>query len=288
MATHGSTLNAFAHHLLLILALSALRASAAERWEVLPPTPEPVHSERSGQANADGISIHYGVYGQGSPVILLHGGLANADYWGNQVKALAPHHTVIVMDSRGHGRSTRDSRPYGYDLMADDVVALMDALKVPKAAIVGWSDGAILGLDLAIRHPDRVGKIFAFAANTVTSGVKDGVEKNPTFAAFIERAGHEYEAYSATPKEYHAFVVQISKMWASQPNWTNAQLKAITASVLVVDGDHDEAIKREHTEYIASTIPHAGLLILPNTSHFAFLQDPALFNCAVLHFLDDH
>jgi pimeloyl-ACP methyl ester carboxylesterase len=199
------------HHLLLILTLPALRASAAERWEVLPPTPAPIHSERSGQANANGISIHYAVYGQGSPVILLHGGLANAEYWGNQIKALAPYHTVIVMDSRGHGRSTRDSRPYGYDLMAEDVVALMDVLKVSKAAIVGWSDGAILGLDLAMRHPDRVGEIFAFAANTVTSGVKDGVEKNPTFAAFIERAGHEYEAYSATPKQYDAFVAQISK-----------------------------------------------------------------------------
>jgi pimeloyl-ACP methyl ester carboxylesterase len=278
----------FTDPLLLILALSTLRAGATDRWEVLPPTPAPLQSERSGQANANGISMHYAVYGQGSPVILLHGGLANADYWGNQVKALAPHHTVIVMDSRGHGRSTRDSRPYGYDLMADDVVALMDALKVPKADIVGWSDGAILGLDLAIRYPDRVGKIFAFAANTVTSGVKDGVEKNPTFAAFIARAGHEYEAYSATPKEYDAFVAQISKMWASQPNWTDAQLKAITASVLVVDGDHDEAIKREHTEYIASTIPRAGLLILPNASHFAFLQDPELFNYAVLHFLGDH
>src|SRR6202158_187692 len=166
MATHGNTLNAFAHHLWLILALSALRASAAERWEVLPPTPAPIHSERSGQANANGISIHYAVYSQGSPVILLHGGLANADYWGNQIKALAPHHTVIVMDSRGHGRSTRDSRPYGYDLMADDVLSLMDVLQVPKADIVGWSDGGILALDLAIRHPDRVGKIFAFAAAT--------------------------------------------------------------------------------------------------------------------------
>src|SRR5438067_1261424 len=102
-----------------------------------------------------------------------------------------------------------------------------------------------------------------------------------------ERAGHEYQSYSATPKQYDAFVEQISKMWADQPNWTDAQLKAITTPVLVVDGDHDEAIKREHTEYIAATIPGAGLLILPNTSHFAFLQDPALFNFAVLHFLGD-
>jgi pimeloyl-ACP methyl ester carboxylesterase len=271
----------------MLLVLSWLPAGAAEPWEMLPPTLASIPAERSGQVSANGISIYYAVYGRGSPVILLHGGLANSDYWGNQIQALAPHHSVIVMDSRGHGRSTRDSRPYGYDLMADDVVALMDALKVPRAEIVGWSDGGILGLDLAIRHRDRVGKILAFAANTVTSGVKPDVEKNRTFAAFIERAGHEYRSYSATPQQYDAFVEQISKMWAEQPNWTDAQLEAITNPVLVVDGDHDEAIKREHTEYIAATIPGAGLLILPNTSHFAFLQDPALFNFAVLHFLGD-
>src|ERR1700732_1372677 len=266
-----------------LLVAAALPALAAERWETL--TPAPVATDRSGQAQVNGISIHYAIYGQGTPVIFLHGGLANTDYWGNQVAPVAAHHTVILMDSRGHGRSTRDARPYGYDLMADDVVALMDTLKIARADIVGWSDGGILGIDLAMRHKDKVGKVFAFAANTVTSGVKDGVENNPTFAAFIERAGHESTASSATPKEYDAFVAQISKMWASQPNWTDAQLKAITASVLVVDGDHDEAIKREHTEYIAATIPRAGLLILPSASHFAFLQDPELFNYAVLHFL---
>ena len=269
------------------LAFLALPAAAAERWQTLPPTPAPIATDRSGEADANGIKIYYAIYGQGSPVIFLHGGLANTDYWGNQVPAVAAHHTVILMDSRGHGRSTRDARPYGYDLMADDVVALMDALKIPKADIVGWSDGGILGLDLAMRHKDRVGKVFAFAANTVTAGVVEGVEKNPTFAAYIERAGHEYAEHSATPKEYDAFVDQISKMWADQPNWTDDQLKAIDTPVLVVDGDHDEAIKRAHTEYIAATIPHAGLLILPNVSHFAFLQDPDQFNFAILHFLGD-
>ena len=191
------------------------------------------------------------------------------------------------MDSRGHGRSTRDARPYGYDLMADDVVALMDALKIPKADIVGWSDGGIIGIDLALRHKDRIGKVFAFAANTRTSGVVDDVEKNPTFAAFIARAGKEYSALSATPNEYAAFVDQISKMWFGEPNWTDAELAAIDTPILVVDGDHDEAIKRAHTEYIAATIPHAGVLILPNVSHFAFLQDPDQFNLAILHFLGD-
>jgi pimeloyl-ACP methyl ester carboxylesterase len=96
--------------------------------------------------------------------------------------------------------------------MADDVIALMDGLKIRKADIVGWSDGGIIGLDLAIRHPGRVGKIFAFAANTQTSGVIDGVEKNPTFAVYIDRAGGECRKYSATPKDYDVFVEQISKM----------------------------------------------------------------------------
>lgn len=271
------------------LVLSVLVAGpslAGDRWETLPPTPAPIATDRSGEIAANGIKVHYAIYGQGSPVVFLHGGLANTDYWGHQVPAVAAHHTVILIDSRGHGRTTRDARPYGYDLMADDVVAVLDALKVKKADIVGWSDGGILGIDLALRHPDRVGKIFAFAANTVTSGVKDGVDKNPTFAAYIERAGHEYATHSATPNEYKAFVDQISKMWAEQPNWTDEQLKSIKTPILVVDGDHDEAIKREHTEYIAATIPHAGLLILPNVSHFAFLQDPELFNFAVLRFLD--
>ncbi len=260
---------------------------AAERWELLPPTPAPLAGETTGLVEVNGVKLFYATIGEGPPVVLVHGGLANSDYWGNQARALAPHHKVIMLDSRGHGRSARDARPFGYDLMADDVVGLLDVLKVPRADIVGWSDGAIVGLDLAMRHADRVDRVFAFAANTDTSGVQENVEKNPTFARFIERAGTEYERLSPTPREYQAFVQQISHMWDSEPNWTPAQLGAIKAPVLVVDGDHDEAIKRPHTESIAAAIPGAGLLILPNASHFAFLQDPDLFNFAVLHFLGD-
>ena len=267
--------------------LLAVPASGVERWETLPATPAPIAHETTGYAAVDGIRLYYATIGEGPPVVLLHGGLANSDYWGLQVEALAPGHKVILVDSRGHGRSTRDERPFGYDLMADDVVALLDTLKIARADVVGWSDGAIIGLDMAMRHADRVGKVFAFAANTVTAGVKDGVETNLTFARFIARAGGEYAKLSPTPSQYDAFVAQISHMWASQPNWSDADLKAIKAPVLVVDGDHDEAIKREHTESIAATIPGAGLLILPNASHFAFLQDPALFNDALLRFLDD-
>jgi pimeloyl-ACP methyl ester carboxylesterase len=273
--------------LLLLLGVPLRIALADALWQTLPPTPPPVAGEHAAHAKVNAINLSYATIGHGPPVVLLHGGLANSDYWGHQVTALMPRHTVILVDSRGHGRSTRDARPYGYDLMADDVVALLDTLHIAKADVVGWSDGGILGLDLAIRHPDRVGRILAFAANTMTSGVQDGVDKNPTFARYIARARREYTRLSATPRDYNAFVAQISKMWETEPNWTDAQLKTIKTPVLVVDGDHDEAIRRDHTEYIAATIPGAGLLILPNTSHFAFLQDPARFNAAMLHFIDD-
>ncbi|MFJ2451937.1 alpha/beta fold hydrolase [Pseudomonas protegens] len=271
----------------IALLMSFNSAFAGERWQSLPPTPAPVAGAQAGYAEVNGIRLYYSKLGHGSPVVLLHGGLGNADYWGLQAKALAARHTVISVDSRGHGRSTRDARPYGYDLMADDVIALLDQLKIPRADFVGWSDGAILGLDLAMRYPQRVGKVFAYAANTQTSGVKEGVENNPTFAAYIERAGQEYTRLSPTPKEYPAFIEQIGHMWASQPNWSDADLAKIKTPVLIVDGDHDEAIKREHTEYMAQAIPGAGLLILPNVSHFAFLQDPGLFNAALEHFLDE-
>jgi pimeloyl-ACP methyl ester carboxylesterase len=271
----------------LLVTVSVATASAAPQWLSLPPTPTLPKAAQSGLAPVNGVKVWYAVYGRGEPVILLHGGLANANYWGHQVRALQRHYQVIVMESRGHGRSSRNQEPYGYDLMASDVVALFDHLKIKKAAIVGWSDGAIIGLDLAIRHPERVTRVFAFGANTLTSGVKDDVEKNPTFAAFVARAGREYARLSPTPRQYTAFHDQIAKMWETEPNWTDAQLRAIATPIWVVDGEHDEAIKREHTEYIAATIPGARLLILPNVSHFAFLQDPAAFNDAILRFLGE-
>jgi pimeloyl-ACP methyl ester carboxylesterase len=269
----------------MALLLSPSAWAQQPRWLELPSTPTLPKPDRGGYAPVNGIKLWYAVFGQGEPVVFLHGGLANADYWGLQVSDVARQYQVIVMDSRGHGRSTRDDRLYGYDLMADDVVGLLDFLGIKQAAVVGWSDGAILGLDLAIRHPGRVSKVFAFAANTDPSGVVPGVEKNPTFAAFIARASYEYAALSTTSRTYDAFVNAISKMWATQPNWAVKQLRAITTPVIVVDGDHDEAIKRAHTERVAAVIPGAGLLILPNTSHFSFLQDPDQFTWHVLHFL---
>jgi pimeloyl-ACP methyl ester carboxylesterase len=260
-------------------------ATAAEVWQTFPPTPTRPAASVEGTAPVNGVEIYYAEYGAGPPVILLHGGLADSDYWGDLIPALSPRYRVIVMDSRGHGRSTRDAQPYGYDLMASDVVGLMDYLKIGKADIVGWSDGAIIGLDIAMNHPDRIGRLFAFAANSTTAGLKPDIDKNPTFAAFIERAGQEYRTKSPTPDQYDAFLAQIGAMWASQPNWTAADLGRIRTPVMIADGDHDEAIRREHTEALGKEVPGAQLLILPGVSHFAMLQNPAEFNAAVLKFL---
>ena len=263
-------------------------AHAEQQWLTLPPTPSLPQAAQSGYAPVNGIKIWYASFGtkeaRGEPVILLHGGLANANYWGNQVKALQSRYRVIVMDSRGHGRSSRDDKPYGYDLMASDVLALMDFLKIPKAAIVGWSDGAIIGLDIALNHPERLTKLFAFAANSDPSGVSD-ITSSPVFNAFIARAEKEYETLSPTPTEYQSFLAQVQKMWETQPNWTADDLARISVPVWIVDADHDEAIKRENIEFMAANVPNAGLLLQPEVSHFSFIQDPEQFTSDVLHFL---
>jgi pimeloyl-ACP methyl ester carboxylesterase len=270
---------------LLAAIASATGAHADPQWLTLPATPVLPKALQSGYAPVNGIRIWFASFGRGEPVLLLHGGLANSNYWGHQVSALARRYRVVVMDSRGHGRSTHDDRPYGYDLMASDVLGLMDFLKIRKAAIVGWSDGAILGLDIAIHHPERLTKLFAFAANSDPSGVLD-IAQSPVFNAYIARAEKEYEALSPTPDQYKSFFAQISKMWETQPNFTAEQLRGIAVPVWIVDADHDEAIKRENTEFIANAIPNAGLLIQPAVSHFSFLQDHQQFTDNVLHFLE--
>lgn len=281
----GSLLPRLSFLLLLVAAIGAAQPVRAQYpWQRLPPTPTLPTPLRSGVASVNGIRLWYAIFGHGRPVIMLHGGLANSNYWGLQVRALEGHYRVIVMDSRGHGRSTRTSAPITYDRMASDVLALMNYLHVRRAALVGWSDGAIIGLDIAIHHPERVTRLFAFAANSDPSGVKD-VSKSPVFTAYIRRAAREYEELSPTPKDFKKFRADIEHMWATQPHFTDAQLRAIRVPTWIVDADHDEAIKREDTDHMAALIPGAGELILPEVSHFAFLQDPVMFNQAMLHFL---
>ena len=240
----------------------------------------------SGMADVNGIRMYYATYGAGDPVLLIHGGLGHADLWANQVADLMKDHLVIVADSRGHGRSTRDAQPYGYDLMSSDYLALLDFLKIDKVDLVGWSDGGIIGLDIAMTHPERLDHLFAHAANITTDGVDPSVAEDAVFGAYITKMGEDYARMSPTPGEFDAFVGQISEMWATQPNWTDAQVAAITVPVTVVVGEHDEAILRPHTDKIASLIPGAKEVILPGVSHFAMLQDPTDYTAAIRAAID--
>jgi len=270
----------------LAVGLAAGTSPAEEVWQTLPAPPAMPAAVESGMAPVNDIEMYYAIYGAGEPVIMLHGGLGHSDVWGHQVPALTgAGYKVIVADSRGHGRSTRSAQPYSYALMARDVVALMDHLKIDKAAIVGWSDGGIIGLDIAMNHAARLTKLFAFGANTVVAGLRPDIADSAVFNKYIENAGKDYERLSPTPKDYEAFVAQISEMWATQPNYKPEQLAKIGAPVVIADGEHDEAIRQEHNKEMADAIPGAKLLILPGVSHFAFWQKPDEFNRAVLEFL---
>jgi pimeloyl-ACP methyl ester carboxylesterase len=274
--------------LVLVAALASVApAQAQPRWERLPPTPALPATPNAGMAQVNGIGLFHAEYGAGPAVVLLHGGLANADYWRLQIPALAAHHRVVVLDSRGQGRSTRDARPFSYALMEADVLALMDVLNIPAAALVGWSDGGIVALRIAIDHPERVTALFAFGANADPSGVRP-TGSSPVLAAYLARARREFAALSPTPSGFDDLRAAMARMWAAEPRFTPDQLHAIRAPTLIVGAEYDELIRRAHPAWIASQIPEAHALILAGVSHFAFLQDPDGFNAALLRFLSRH
>ncbi|OWV68722.1 alpha/beta hydrolase [Rhizobium sp. R339] len=263
------------------LFLTVAGARSAERWAELPAFPAMPAAKTSGMADVNDIKMYYAEYGEGEPILFIHGGLGNTDVWGNQIAEFAKDHLVIVADSRGHGRSTRSQQPFGYDLMTSDYVALLDYLKIDKVTLVGWSDGGIIGIDMAMKNPEKLTRVIAQAANVTTDGVKPDVMNNKTFNDYITVAGEQYRKQSPTPNEYEAFVNQISQMWATQPNWTAAELGKITVPVTLAIGDHDEAVKLDHTEMMAKDIPGAKLVILKDASHFAMLQDPEGYDAMI-------
>jgi pimeloyl-ACP methyl ester carboxylesterase len=245
--------------------------------------PLPVTGDQ-GYVEHEGARIWYSAYGSGAPVILLHGGLGHSGNWGYQVPALEKNgYRVIVIDSRGHGRSTRDERPYMYELMAADVLAVMDALQLEKAVLVGWSDGACVALILAAEAPARVAGVFFFACNMDPSGVKP-FEPSPVLDRCFGRHMKDYAQLSATPDQFKAFVEAVSLMQRTQPNYSASDLAKIAVPVAIVQSEHDEFIKQDHAEFLARSIPGAELIILPGVSHFAPLQRPGQFNAAVLAF----
>jgi pimeloyl-ACP methyl ester carboxylesterase len=254
------------------------------KFEVEGALPLPAANEQ-GYVEHDGARIWYATFGSGSPIILLHGGLGHSGNWGYQVPALIDSgYRAIVLDSRGHGRSTRDDRPYSYELMASDVIAVMDRLQVEKAALVGWSDGACIALVLASQAPERVAGVFYFACNMDPSGTKE-VEFTPALKRCFSRHVKDYQQLSSTPDQFDQFSEAVGLMQKTQPNFSEEDLAQIGVPVVVVQSEFDEFIKQEHAEYLARTIPRSEFVFLPGVSHFAPLQRPELFNAALLAFL---
>lgn len=239
-----------------------------------------------GYVEHNGARIWYAVYGAGAPVILLHGGLGHSGNWGYQVPALVGSgHRVVLIDSRGHGRSTRDSQPYMYELMASDVLAVMDTLHLERAAIVGWSDGACTALILGMKHPERIAGVFYFGCNMDPTGTKEFVP-TPTIDRCFSRHAKDYSELSATPDDFDAFVGAVSEMMRTQPNYSARDLAELRVPVAIVQSEFDEFIKPEHAEYLARSIPGAEWVLLRGVSHFAPLQRPEQFNTAIRTFLN--
>jgi len=254
------------------------------KFEAEGAAPLPVTNDE-GYVEHEGARIWYSAYGSGSPVILLHGGLGHSGNWGYQAPALVRNgYRTVLIDSRGHGRSTRDARPFSYELIASDVLAVMDALHLEKAGLVGWSDGACTALILAATTHSRVAGVFFFACNMEPSGVKP-FEATPTLDRCFSRHTKDYAQLSATPDDFKDFVEAVSLMQRIQPNYSAQDLAKISVPVVIAQSEQDEFIKREHAEYLARSIPGAEFVVLDGVSHFAPLQRPEQFNAAILAFL---
>lgn len=255
-----------------------------ENFEAHGAAPLPI-ADATGYVGHDGARMWYATYGSGPAVFLLHGGLGHSGNWGYQVPTLVDAgYRVVLVDSRGHGRSTRDGRPFTYELMASDVLAVMDALRVGSAAIVGWSDGACTALVVAMKAPWRVSGVFFFGCNMDPGGAKE-VEFGPIVRRCFNRHARDYSQLSATPEQFDDFSDAVGEMMRTQPNYSAHELANIQVPVAIVQSENDEFIKPEHAEYLARTIPRAERILQPGVSHFAPLQRPEQFNRAVGAFL---
>lgn len=241
----------------------------------LPPAVE------SGHIDVGDADLYYAVYGRGRPVVLLHPGLGHADYWANQIGPLSQEYQVVVVDLRGHGRSTASDRPFTYRLLADDILVVIRKLNLKKPAIVGWGDGAIVGLELARRHPGRVGKLIAFGLTYDVSGQQPGVDQAPTFVEYVHRATADYERLAPKPQDFDATFRKLEALWAAEPHYTAKQLAAVKTPVAILAAEHDEWAQLAHMQAAAGLIPDSQLLLLPAVSHFAPWQAPKQFNDSI-------
>ena len=232
------------------------------------------HNRRAGHYQvANSVKLYYETYGQGPPLLLLHGNGEDIASWRYQIADLAQHYRVLAVDTRDHGQSAATKGPLTYDLFAQDMLALLDSLHVPAAHVVGWSDGGNTGLSLALHHPERVRSLITMGANLqADSSAVDG-----RLLTYVQQARHHGPAR----------VRRLNALMADYPRMTPTELSKLRVPTLVLAGEKD-VIKDAHTRLIASSIPGAELRILPGVTHYAPQEKPEEFNRAVLEFLARH
>jgi pimeloyl-ACP methyl ester carboxylesterase len=237
-----------------------------------------------------GVHTYHEVSGAGEPVVLLHGGMCTVETFDAQTAALAEHFRVFVPERRGHGRTPDVPGPLDYEVMAGDTIAYLEALELGPVHLVGWSDGAAVGLLVAWRRPDLVGKLVFIGQNLTVDGLR------PQFKAMIGAMTVENlppmlaERYAAVspdgPDHFAAVFERLSPSWTRDHPLPMSRLGEVTAPTLVLVGD-DDLMTVPHAAEIRDAIANARLAVIPGASHAVVWEKPDLVNRLVLDFLTD-
>jgi len=226
-----------------------------------------------------GFKMYYETYGKGEPLLIIHGNGGSINNFLYQIPYFAKTYQVIIADSRAQGKSIDPSDSLSYEMMTDDLNALLETLHVKQAYVIGWSDGGINGLLLAIRHPDKVKKLAVTGANLTpdTTAVDPWVYQwamgaNKTIQDSLKKTKTPSAELKTQAKLYH--------LLSYEPHITLAQLHTITCPTLVIGGDHD-VLRPEHTMLIAHNITNSYLWIIPNSGHSTPIFKKEQFNQVV-------
>jgi pimeloyl-ACP methyl ester carboxylesterase len=228
-----------------------------------------------------GNRFYYEIYGQGPPILLIHGNGVSIGFFKGQIGVFSRHHRVIAMDSRGQGKSELGTTALTYEAMTDDVNALLEHLRLDQVKVLGQSDGGIIGLLLTIHHPDKVSMLAVMGANLEPSAAY------PWAVTGIVRVRDRLTAelaHSNDPKPLQ-LELQFLDLLGNQPHIPLADLGNIQVPTLVMAADRD-VIRDDHTLTIFHAIPKSQLAIFPGATHVIAQQDAARFNRTVLEFFD--
>ena len=237
---------------------------------------------------ANGISHYYEVHGTGAPVLLLHGGFETVDMLPELTRDLAAQHRVIAPERRGHGRTADARGPITYEAMAEDMAAFMDALGVPQAHLVGYSDGANIGMLLAIHRPELVRRLVLVSGNFNATGMTRQFivrMRRATADGFAPELAEAHRRLSPDGREHWAVVFEkLRRMMLEEPAITHDELARIQSPTLVLAGDND-SVSVEHTTELFRAIPEARIRIVPGGSHGLLAEQLELCNRAIIEFL---